>query len=326
MQNRTTLGAAFLCLGVFVFSIQDAIIKQVSHSYSVTEVVSIRSLVALPILAGIVHAEAGFRAILSPRFWWLALRALTLFLSYTTYYLAFPVLPLAEAVALFFTAPLFITLLAGPFLQERVGWRSWAAILTGFAGAVIMLQPGSALFEPAALLSLLSALLYAAAALMTRRLGTTEGASVMAFYSVWVYLVGAVGLAAVLEIIGFRSAAHPSAEFLTRAWSMPSGNDFLLMVACGVIAAIAMTLLTHAYRVAQVNVIASFEYTGILWLPLWGVLFFAEVPRVTTILGAMLIVGSGLIVLRGRRGSASATAPASSGKGAPLEDGRTHLQ
>jgi drug/metabolite transporter (DMT)-like permease len=326
MQNRTTLGVVFLCLGVFVFSIQDAIIKQVSHSYSVTEVVSIRSLVALPILACIVHAETGFRAIFSPRFWWLALRALTLFLSYTTYYLAFPVLPLAEAVALFFTAPLFITLLAGPFLREQVGWRSWAAILTGFAGAVIMLRPGSALFEPAALLSLLSALLYAAAALMTRRLGATEGASVMAFYSVWIYLVGAVCLAAVLEIIGFGHAAHPSAEFLIRPWRIPGGDDFLLMAACGIIAAIAMTLLTHAYRVAQVNLIASFEYTGILWLPLWGFLVFAEVPRSTTILGAALIVGSGLIVLRGRGGTANSAAVASSVKGISLEDGRTPLQ
>jgi drug/metabolite transporter (DMT)-like permease len=176
-----------LCGRVHIYH-PDAIIKQISDSYPVTEVVAIRSVVALPILAGIVQADTGLRAILSPRAGWLTLRAFTLFLSYTTYYLAFPVLPLAEAVALFFTAPLLITMLAGPFLGERISWHAWLAITVGFAGVIVMLRPGTALFEPAGLLSLLSALLYAAAALMTHWLGIE-----MTFYSVWVYLVSALG-------------------------------------------------------------------------------------------------------------------------------------
>jgi drug/metabolite transporter (DMT)-like permease len=290
-------------LGVFVFTIQDAIIKQISGSYPVTEVVAIRSVVALPILAGIVHADTGLRAVLSPRFGWLVFRALTLFLSYTTYYLAFPLLPLAEAVALFFTAPLLITVLAGLFLKERIGWRSWLAITTGLAGVVLILRPGSSLFQPAVLLSLLSALLYAVAALMTRRLGIVEKASVMTFYSVVVYLIGAVGLALLLQVVVGSSTSNPSLAFLLRAWSLPATRDLLLMATCGLIAAIAMTLLTTAYRVSPANIVAPFEYTGILWLPLWGFIFFAEIPRWTTILGAMLIVASGVAVLRAPRRS-----------------------
>lgn len=161
-----------------------------------------------------------------------------------------------------------------------------------------MLQPGTALFEPAALFSLFSAFLYGCSALMSRRLGSTEAASVMSFYSVWVYFVGAVSFALVLQITGVRSANHPSLDFLVRPWILPTGIDLLLMAAGGVIAAIAMTLLTHAYKIAQANLVTSFEYTGILWLPLWGFLLFAEVPRETTVLGAALIVGSGLIALR----------------------------
>src|SRR5215207_9387238 len=208
LQDRTTQGIVFLCLGVFTFTIQDAIIKNVSGSYPVTQVVAIRSLVALPILAGIVQAEIGWRALFSPRAGWLTLRAFTLFLSYTTYYLAFPVLPLAEAVALFFTAPLLITMLAGPFLGERISWHAWLAITIGFAGVIIMLRPGTALFEPAGLLSLLSALLYAAAALITRRLGIAEKASVMTFYSVWVYLVSAIGFALLLKVAVVPTTSH----------------------------------------------------------------------------------------------------------------------
>jgi drug/metabolite transporter (DMT)-like permease len=296
-QNRSSQGILFLCLGVFVFTIQDAIIKQISGTYPVTEVVAVRSLVALPILASIVHADTGLAAVLSPRFGWLAFRALTLFLSYTTYYLAFPLLPLAEAVALFFTAPLLITVLAGLFLEERVGWRSWLAIGTGLSGVILILRPGTALFEPAVLLSLLSALLYAVAALMTRHLGIVEKASVMTFYSVVVYLFGAIGLALLLNTVVSPSPSNSSFAFLLRPWSLPGTRDFLLMAACGLIAAVAMTLLTTAYRVAQANVVAPFEYTGILWLPLWGFIFFAELPRWTTIIGAMLIVTSGIAVL-----------------------------
>jgi drug/metabolite transporter (DMT)-like permease len=305
LQDRTAQGIVFLCLGVFTFTIQDAIIKNISGIYPVTQVVAIRSLVALPILAGIVQVEIGLKALFSPRAGWLTLRAFTLFLSYTTYYLAFPVLPLAEAVALFFTAPLLITVLAGPVLAEKIGWRSWAAITVGLAGVVIMLRPGTALFEPAAVLSLLSALLYAAAALMTRRLGIAEKASVMTFYSVWVYLAAAIGLAVLLQGAEISTTSHPSLSFLLRPWGKPTGSDFLLMAACGVIAAIAMTLLTNAYRAAPANIVAPFEYTGILWLPLWGFMFFSEIPRWTTALGALLIIASGIAVLRQPKASNS---------------------
>jgi drug/metabolite transporter (DMT)-like permease len=298
MQNRIALGVLFLCMGVFIFSLQDAIIKQVSGEYPVTEAVVIRSLVAIPILAAFVHGEAGISSIVSPRSRWMTVRAFILFVSYTTYYLAFPALPLAEAVALFFTAPLFITLLASPMLGERVGLRSWLAIVMGFIGVLIMLRPGTALFEPAALLSLMSALMYGLAAVMTRRLGISETASVMSFYQNGVYLLGAGSLALVLKAMGAEDAAHPSLDFLIRPWQRPNITDFLLMGACGAIAAIGMTFITQAYRIAQANLVASFEYTGMLWAPLWGLLFFSEVPRWTTAVGALLIVSSGLVALR----------------------------
>jgi drug/metabolite transporter (DMT)-like permease len=188
-------------------------------------------------------------------------------------------------------------MMAVPVLGEKVGWRSWAAIFIGLAGVLIILQPGSALFEPAALLSLLAAFLYGVAALMARRLGDTDSASVMTFYAMGVYLIGATVLAVVLHLAGIETATHASLQFLVRPWLLPSLSDFLLMGSCGVIAAVAMTLLTHAYRIAQANLVASFEYSGVLWAPLWGFLFFAELPRWTTIIGAALVVGSGLLVL-----------------------------
>lgn len=93
-------------------------------------------------------------------------------------------------------------------------------------------------------------------------------------------------------------AAHPSLLFLVRPWVVPSMIDALLIAACGVVAAMGMMFLTSAYRVARASTVTPFEYTGMLWAPLWGFLFFSEVPRATTMAGALVIVVAGLLALR----------------------------
>ena len=298
MHNNTARGILYLCLGVFVFSLQDAIIKQVSGAYPLTQVVVIRSLVAFPILFALVQREVGWRALFGNQLGPLIARALIMFVSYTAYYMAFPALPLADAVALYFTVPLFVTALAGPFLGEHSGWRVWAAVLLGFAGVMVMLQPGTGLFEPAALLSLLSACMYGTSMLMARKLGATQPASVLSFFQNAGFFVGAVITALVLYALGIEHAAHPSLAFLVRGWMWIPLTDLLLIGACGVVAATGMMFLTSAYRIAQANRVAPFEYTGILWAPLWGFMFFQEIPRATTVAGAAVIVLAGLLALR----------------------------
>jgi hypothetical protein len=103
---------------------------------------------------------------------------------------------------------------------------------------------------------------------------------------------------AVLQGLGITRAEHPSLTFLVRPWVLPSAWDFFLIASCGVVAAAGTMLLTSAYRVARAGVVAPFEYSGVLWAPLWGFLFFSEVPRMTTVAGAVLIVGAGLVALR----------------------------
>jgi len=298
VQNSPVRGIVFLCLGVFVFSLQDAVIKQVSGGYPLTQVLSIRSIVSVPILLALVQLEVGWRAIFSGGFWPLVARGSLMFIAYMAYYMAFPALPLADAVALYFTVPLFVTALAGPLLGERAGWPVWTAVGVGFLGVLVMLQPGSGLFEPAALLSLISAAMYGCSMLMARRLGVAQAASVMSFYQNGVFLFGALVVAAIFHGLGITRADHPSLSFLVRPWVMPSAWDFFLIASCGVVAAAGTMLLTSAYRVARAGVVTPFEYSGVLWAPLWGFLFFSEVPRMTTIAGALLIVGAGLVALR----------------------------
>ncbi len=301
MQNHTARGILYLCLGILVFSLQDAIIKQVSGAYALTEVLAFRSLVGVPVLLALVQREVGWRALLSPRWGLLALRSLVVFVSYMAYYMAFPALPLADAVALYFTVPLFVTALAGPVLGEKLGWKVGWAVLLGFVGVVVMLQPGSGLFEPAALLSLLSAALYGGSMMMARRLGTTQAASVMSFHQNAFFLLAAVATAGVLQQLGIVHAEHPSLAFLVRPWVLPTWMDGTLMAVCGVVAAVGTLLLTSAYRVARASAVTPFEYTGILWGPTWGYLFFGEIPRATTLLGGAIVVIAGLVALRAAR-------------------------
>jgi drug/metabolite transporter (DMT)-like permease len=297
-QNRTALGILSLCLGVLVFSLQDPLVKSVSRGYPVTEVMAIRALVALPILIVIVRSDVGLKALLSKRFGMLTLRAFGQFASYTIYYLAIAALPLADAIALYFMAPLFILTLAGPFLGERVSRRTLATVLVGLVGVLVMLRPGVGLFEWAALLSLGSAILYSLSQIMARKIGDTESGTVMAFYQNGAYLVGALVVAAVFHVVGVTHAEHPSLDFLVRPWVWAAMPDLLKMAACGVVASAGMILLSQAYRLAPANRVATFEYTGVLWSPLWGFLFFAETPRAMTVLGAALIVSAGLLAFR----------------------------
>jgi drug/metabolite transporter (DMT)-like permease len=297
-RRRNLIGIASLCAGVFVFSIQDAILKGLSGDHAVTLAIVIRSLVGLPILLLMVHVESGLKALLSPRWPLLMARGVILLVAYTTYYMAFPALPLAEAIALFFVSPIFVTILASALLRERVTARAWIAVIGGFVGVLIILKPGSGLFEPAALLSLFSAASYGLSMVLARKYGGNEPTTVMAFYVNGVYMLLAGLIAAIFHAAGFTTLGHPSLDFLVRPWAMPGLVDLSLMGLCGVIAAVAMSLLTHAYRLASANLVTVFEYTGMIWVPLWGYLLFHEIPTPSTVLGTAIIIVAGMFAIR----------------------------
>lgn len=293
--DRNLAGVIAIFFGVMLFSVQDAIIKFISGDYSVTFAMATRCVVALPILLLLVHFDVGLAAVRRARWRPLLLRGLILLVSYTSYYMALPALPLAQVIALFFVAPIIVTILSVPMLGERVSPASWFAVLLGFAGVLIIVQPGTSGFKPATLYPLCSAAAYALAMVLARRVGNTESATIMALYQNCVYFAGAVIAAAAFTLFGITGSADPSLDFLTRAWIWPTPNALMLMAACGIIAAIAMSLLTQGYRIGAAALVTAFEYTGMIWAPLWGYLFFAERPRTTTLIGLGMIFTAGMI-------------------------------
>ena len=291
------LAALCLCGGVAIFSGQDWIIKLLSGDYPVHQAIAIRGVVAVLILLAYIALDGKIESLRSKRMGLLIVRGLVLMMAYTTYYLAFPSMPLANIVALWFTVPLFVTALAGPFLGEKVGVRRWAAAIVGFAGVLIIVRPFANSFSLASLLPIASALTYSISALMARRMGETESAPVMSFYQNLVYLLVALVMAAIFGGGAYEGTSNPSLEFLVRGWVTPSWLDLALLAACGVIASIATVLLTQAYRMAEANFVACFEYSAIIWATLGGYLFWREVPDVYFFVGAALIVAAGLYVL-----------------------------
>jgi len=299
-------GVLCVVAGICVFSIQDVIIKSMSGAYPVHQIVFVRSLVALAPLFVIAHLDGGLAGLRTRRPWAHLLRGGAMLASYTTYYLAIAALPLALAVALFFVAPLMITALSHLLLGEKAHLRRWLAVGVGFAGVVIMTRPGDGAIEPAALFAVLAALFYAVSAILTRRLGATESGPSLAFSATLVYLAANALLGLSLGDGALAQSTHPSLEFMLRAWAWPSGHDLALMALCGLIAAFGFYFLSQAYRLAPAASVAPFEYVGLPLAALWGYLFWSEVPMATTVLGVVLIVGSGLYVLhresvRGRR-------------------------
>jgi drug/metabolite transporter (DMT)-like permease len=298
MRNNNLLGIAALCAGSLVFSLQDSAIKAISGEHAVTLAIVLRSLVSFPIIVAMVAFSGGIHQLDTPHWKMLVLRGLILLCAYTTYFLAFPALPLAEAIALYFVVPLFITVMSGPLLGEHVSAKAWAAVALGLVGVFVILKPGMGLFEPAALLSLVSAATYAYAMILARKYGADVPATVMTFYQNAAYLVGALVIAVVIKLIGLEPNGHPSIDFLVRDWKVPDGRDMALMAFCGIVAAVGSTLLSQAYRLGQANIVTPFEYTGMIWVVVFGFLFFGEVPHFNTLIGMALIAGAGVLALR----------------------------
>jgi drug/metabolite transporter (DMT)-like permease len=297
------MAALSLCGGIAIFSSQDWILKYVSGTYPLSEAIAIRTIAALPFLIVMVHWGGGLARLVSRRFFRHMARGLIMLSAYSTYYLALPSMKLAEAVTLYFMGPLFITALAIPMLGEKLQAKRLVVLLVGFIGVIVTCRPGVGVFEVASLLPVYAAFAYGVAQLMARQIGGTESAAVMGFYQNVIYMLGAIVLAALFGHGAFAyEGMHPSLAFLLRPWSFAQPFDLFLLACCGPIAAAGTVMLSHAYRIAEANYVAPFEYTALIWAAGWGFLIFNEVPDVYTYVGATLIVGAGLYMLfSGRR-------------------------
>ncbi|MEM7035183.1 MAG: DMT family transporter, partial [Chloroflexota bacterium] len=295
--DKSTQGILFLILGLSVFSIQDVIMKIFSDEIALQEVIFLRGLVTLCVICYLLQRNEGSQGFVTQHLFLCILRGGAGFICFTTFSMALATLPLADAMPLYYTSPLFVITLSIPFLGETVRLRSWLAILVGFVGIVLVAQPSVAGVEPAMILALVSALAYSAQSLLARKLGPTESALGMTFYSMITFVVLSGFLGFAFGNGWLNSFDHPSAQYLFRTWTVPTIEQTGLIVTVGLVATIGFLCISQAYRLGQASVIAPFEYSSLPFAVLWGWLFWREVPGPMTILGSTLIIGSGLYVI-----------------------------
>ena len=292
-----TSGAFILVLGLFLFSIQDIIIKHFSDQYSVLQIVFVRGLIALGILLMVFRFSRQTIPLLTRRPLLMICRGLLGFSSYTCYYLAVAAMPLADVVSITFTMPLFVTAMSALILREKVGLRRWCAVVVGFIGVLIILSPSGAFNRLAVVFAFGASITYATQTIITRFLGTHDHPLTIAFNAIIIFTCasGAISLLMLGDVITI-SSNHPSLVFLGRDWTMPTNIDLLLMMVIGLIAAAGFYCLSKAYCISEASAIAPFEFTYILWAVVFGYLLWNEVPEPTTILGVFVLISSSLYI------------------------------
>lgn len=292
------IGALWALFAAVGFSAVDVLVKFLSSDYPHYQITFLRTVVAFAILVCVIAPLTGAGLKMrTTRLGAHLARGTCVVFANLCFFLALAAMPLAEAVAIFFVSPFLIALFSIFFLGETVGPRRWAAIAVGLLGVLVVLRPGTDAFQVAALLPIAAAAGYGMLHIITRRIGGTESAATLTFYTMVVMttVAGAAGLA--FGDGRFDRFEHPSLSFLFRAWVWPEPFDLFLIVALGVAIAAAGFAISEAYRKSEAAFIAPFEYVALPISVFLGIAVFDEWPDVWAILGICLILVSGLVLV-----------------------------
>ena len=274
-SHAALAGISLMTAGIFLFAVNDALGKWLMATYTVGQVLLIRSMAALPLLAPFIWRDAATFA-QAPRWGLQVLRAALATVEVACFYWAVAYLPLADVMAFYLAGPIFVTAIAGTMLGEPVGWRRWAAVLAGFVGVVVCLRPGVAAFTWPALIALVGSFTFSLSMISTRFLRGTSGTVLVTTQT-----VGALAFGAVLAPIG---------------WVSPNWSDFALLGLLGMVAMVAHVCVNRSLVLAPASTVVPYQYTTIVWAVLFGYLVFGDVPDAYMLTGAAIIVAAGLFI------------------------------
>jgi drug/metabolite transporter (DMT)-like permease len=269
-------GIGLMLTGIALFAINDALGKWLLATYTVGELLLIRSATALLLLAPFLRrgGMAAFTGAPRPRLQ--IARVILSTLEVAMFFWAVSYLPLADTVTFYLAGPIYVTALSVLLLGETVGWRRWTAVLIGFAGVLLALRPSAASLTLPALIALTGSLFFALLMVVTRLLHETPNT----------VLVGG-------QIVGTLLFGVLATPF---AWVAPSPRDLALLCLFGAISMLALACVNRSLKLVAASVVAPYQYTLIVWAVVLGYLVFGDVPDLYTLLGALVIVGAGLYI------------------------------
>jgi drug/metabolite transporter (DMT)-like permease len=308
--DKIALGVSTMVATTLAMSFGDAAVKYVSSDFTVWQLYVLRSVLAIPLIIGALLLGADPRGIAPLSLKWAALRSLLLMLMWIAFYAALSTLSLPVVAAAYYTAPLFITALSAAIVGDPAGPRRWLAILLGFGGVLVIIKPGTDAFSWLTLLPILSAVFYALAAIVTRTKCIDERPLVLSLaLNIAFLLTGAISSAAIAwwapsrEIVGIN-------PFLLGRWSAMGVREWEIIAMLAVLIVAISAGVARAYQCAPSAIIATFDYSYLVFAALWSLTIFAEPPGTADIIGMILIAGAGILAVRspsvplwrGRRG------------------------
>ncbi|MEM8576623.1 MAG: DMT family transporter [Pseudomonadota bacterium] len=289
-MSASTKGALLSLLAFAIFAGHDALIKVLGGGYSAFQIIFFSVLFAFPLTTLMLVQDTTSGTLIPKRPVWTGVRTGAVVISTICAFYAFSVLPLAQVYAILFSTPLLITALSVPLLGEVVRLRRWVAVAVGLGGVIVVLQPAQIELEWGHGAALLGAAMGALSSTIVRKIGREERPVVLLIYPM-------------LAQFGLMCAALPFVF-------VPMQGGALALIAClAILGHIAMRLMIKAYSVAEASTVAPMQFSQILWASLFGILFFEEMPSLTTAIGAGIVIASGLYILLRERSGASANSP-----------------
>lgn len=278
--------AVMMVGAMLMIGIVDSYIVLLSQYIGLWQFHAARSAVGLPLI--ILVAALGLASLRMQRPVWVLVRSVALGLSMLCYFGALGIMPVAEALAGQFTHPLFVLLLTICLTGQRVGlWRGLAT-LVGFAGVLLVLQPNPADFDPMILLPVLGGFFYAVAAMLTRYRCAQESTLVMLF--------GIFAVLGLMGLIGLAFATDPQGSFLSRSWVWPMGPATWVVVLQALGSLVAVFCIIRAYQIGEPSRMAVFEYSVMVFGPVYAWLTFGQGLNLWQICGIALIAGAGVVI------------------------------
>lgn len=275
-SNLVLAGILLMLLGDFLFALNDAMGKWLVASFSVGQVLLIRSIGAFVVLGPMI-ARQGSRSLFDvERPGLQVLRVVLATADTALFYAAVAYLPLADVMTFYMAGPIYVAAFSHLFLGERVGWRRWVAIIVGFCGVVIALRPSSASLSLPSLFAVVGSISFALMLVLNRVLRATSDTTLVTWQT-----LGALAAGAVLSY---------------QAWTTPTALDLSAMLLLGVVACCAHLLITRALKLAPASTLAPLQYSLLLWAVIFGVIFFGDVPDAQILTGSAIIIFAGLFI------------------------------
>jgi drug/metabolite transporter (DMT)-like permease len=276
-RDHVPLAIFYMNGATFVFAASSAASKWLVQSYPIGEVLFTRTLVSLIVCSIFILPQTGLSVFRTQRLRHHLLRSGSQGVSQTFLLFAFTMMPLAGAIAINFSAPLFATLASALVLKEAVGAARWTALLVGFCGVLIVTHPGTGTFQIGALFALGNAVLYGSVTAGVRSMTRTESAETLTLYQ-----------------LALLTAFF--ALFMPWTWIWPSPSDSVWILLNGTSNAIGQYWWTRALHLAPASAVAPFYYLSLIWASIMGFLIWGEMPTVSLVIGSVIVAGSGLFL------------------------------